>query len=122
VKTTLSAVALVVALSLSAVAANSKKPVVSQHKAGSGTPFQEIKDLPNSMPPALCSPCLFYAGDINTGDINAAGMSDENTLLIVGGGSTYGAVNVSQWSNRLGLRHSVQRASRRRLRSHDGQL
>jgi len=37
---------------------------------------------------------LFYGGDINTSNINAAGMSDENTLLIVGGGSTYGAVTI----------------------------
>jgi len=94
VKTTLFAVALVVALSLSAAAANSKKPVVSQHRAGNASGFQEIKDFPNSVPPALCSPCLFYGGDINTADINAAGMSDENTLLIVGGGSTYGSVNI----------------------------
>lgn len=94
-KTTLSAVALLLALSLTAVAANSKKPAVSQHRAGNPSlPLPEPKYNPNSVPPSLCSPCLFYGGDLNTGDINAAGMSDENTLLILGGSSTYAAVNI----------------------------
>ncbi len=90
-KTTLFAFALVVALSLSAVAANSKKPATSVHRAGD--PTEQLKAT-GSTPPALCSPCLFYGGDINTSSLNAAGMSDENTLLIVGGSSTYGAVNI----------------------------
>jgi hypothetical protein len=91
VKTTLFAFALVVALSLSAVAANSKKPALSAHRAGS------LKADPpggGSTPPSLCNPCLFYGGDLNVSSINAAGMSDENTLLIVGGSSTYAAVNI----------------------------
>jgi hypothetical protein len=37
---------------------------------------------------------LFYGGDLNPSDANAAGMSDENTLLIVGGSSTYFEVNI----------------------------
>jgi hypothetical protein len=95
VKTTLSAVALTVALSLTAVAANTKKPATSQHLDGDPSiPLKAPKALPNAIPPSLCSPCLFYGGDINTGDPNAAGMSDENTLLILGGSSTYGAVNI----------------------------
>ena len=94
-KTTLLAVALVVALSLSAVAANSQKPAPSLHRAGN--PDQaEVKGfnshIPN--PPALCSPCLFYGGDINPSALNAAGMSDENTLLITGGSSTYAEVDI----------------------------
>jgi hypothetical protein len=95
VKTTLFAVALVVALSLSAAAANSKKPASSLHRAGNpSAQLPQFKDNPNSVPPALCNPCLFYAGDLNPGDFNAVGMSDENTLLIAGGSSTYGAVNI----------------------------
>ncbi|MGB8916900.1 MAG: hypothetical protein WCC89_08580 [Candidatus Sulfotelmatobacter sp.] len=94
-KTTLCAVALVVALSLSAVAANTQKPVLANHLAGN--PNAEIPQAvssPTATPPSLCSPCLFYGGDLNPSDPNAAGMSDENTLLIVGGGSTYGAVEI----------------------------
>jgi len=37
---------------------------------------------------------LFYGGDLDPGDINSVGFSDENTLLIVGGSSTYAAVNI----------------------------
>jgi hypothetical protein len=94
VKTTLSAVALLLALSLTAVAAT-KKPATSQHlKGNSSEVLQAPRYNPNSIPPSLCSPCLFYGGDLNTNDLNAAGMSDENTLLILGGSSTYGAVNI----------------------------
>ncbi len=93
-KTTLFAVALVVALSLSAVAANSNKPAASQHKAGNPNAEWIFNNTANPTPPSACHPCLFYGGDINTGDINAAGMSDENTLLIVGGSSTYAAVTI----------------------------
>jgi hypothetical protein len=86
VKTTLFAATLVVALTLSAAAA--QKPAVSQHLAGSTEP---IKLAGPGIPPALCNPCLFYGGDLNPADANAAGLSDENTLLIVGGSSTYGS-------------------------------
>jgi len=91
VKTTLFAATLVVALTLTAAAAT-KKPATSQHLAGNN---EAIQFAPAGIPPALCNPCLFYGGDINTADINAAGMSDENTLLIVGGGSTYGSFVVT---------------------------
>jgi len=111
VKTTLSAVALLLALSLTAVAANTKKPAVSQHRAGDPSiPLQEPRFNPNSVPPSLCNPCLFYGGDLNTGDLNAAGMSDENTLLIVGGSSTYSAVNIPTGvtANVYGILFNVQ--------------
>jgi hypothetical protein len=88
VKTTLFAAALVVALSLSAAAAQ-KKPPMSQHLAGStaaGAP-------PIVVPPPLCDPCLFYGGDLNPTDPNAAGLSSENTLLVTGS-ATYGNFNV----------------------------
>lgn len=94
-KTTLSAVALVVALSLSAMAASPKKPALSQHHAGnpSQAPIKGFDShVPN--PPALCYPCFFYGGDLNPDAINAAGMSDENTLLITGGSSSYAAVEI----------------------------
>jgi hypothetical protein len=95
VKTTLFAVAFVVALTLSASAAQ-KKPATSQHRAGNpSVQVGPIKDSPSPAPPALCNPCLFYGGDINVGDINAAGLSDENTVLIPAS-STYGAVNVPE--------------------------
>lgn len=93
-KTTLFAFAFVVALSLSAVAANGRKPAPSIHRAGDASAaLPHSTDTP-STPPALCRPCLFYGGDIDVNNINAAGMSDENTLLIVGGSSTYGAVTI----------------------------
>ncbi len=91
-KTTLFAFALVVALSLSAVAAN--KPAASIHRAGDPSAALPQSNGTPSVPPALCRPVLFYGGDINTSNANAAGMSDENTLLIIGGGSTYGAVAI----------------------------
>ena len=94
-KTKLFAVALVVALNLSAVAAT-KKPAPSLHRAGNPAAKLPSGDTPNPVPPALCKPCLFYGGDINVDNENAAGMSDENTLLIVGGSSTYGAVNIPE--------------------------
>jgi len=86
VKTTLFAAALVVAFSLSAMAAQKASP--SKHLAGNmnyndGTAIQ--------VPPPLCDPCLFYGGDLNTSDPNAAGLSDENSLFIPGS-STYGNV------------------------------
>ncbi|MGA7401909.1 MAG: hypothetical protein WCC99_10455 [Candidatus Sulfotelmatobacter sp.] len=94
-KTTLSAVALFLSLTLTAFAANSKKPAISQHRAGDPSILlQEPENNPHSVPPSLCSPCLFYGGDLNPGDINSVGFSDENTLLILGGSSTYAAVNI----------------------------
>ena len=92
-KTTLFAFALVLALGLSAVAANSQKPARSIHRAGSLSADPPSGGAPSG-PPSLCNPCLFYGGDLNASSPNAAGMSDENTLLIVGGSSTYGAVNI----------------------------
>ncbi len=83
-KTTLLAATLVVALTVSAAAA--KKPAPSQHLAGS----DEVSTLAApGVPPTLCDPCLFYGGDINPASLNAVGLSDENTLLILGGSSTY---------------------------------
>jgi hypothetical protein len=90
VKTTLFAATLVVALSLSAAAAQ-KKPATSQHLAGNAN--EKVTIAPAGIPPALCKPCLFYGGDLDTSSINAAGLSDENTLLIPGS-STYGNFNV----------------------------
>jgi hypothetical protein len=107
VKTTLCAVALVVALSLTAVAAT-KKPAPSQHLAGTAGPAEPFKDSPSPAPPSLCHPCLFYGGDINTSDLNAAGMSDENTLLILGGSSTYAAVNIPVTSTVYGILFNIQ--------------
>ena len=88
-KKTLYATTLVLALSLTA-AAGQKKPAASQHLAGSS---EETVLAPAGTPPGLCSPCLFYGGDLNVSDSNAAGLSDENTLL-VSGSSTYTAYNV----------------------------
>ncbi|MGA2415721.1 MAG: hypothetical protein ABSF59_14815 [Candidatus Sulfotelmatobacter sp.] len=107
-KTTLSAVALVVALSLTAAAANTKKPAKSQHLAGTPGAASAFTDSPSPAPPSLCHPCLFYGGDINTADLNAAGLSDENTLLLPGGSSTYGAVDVPVTSNVFGIMFNIQ--------------
>jgi hypothetical protein len=89
VKKTLFATTVVLALTLTA-AAGQKKPAASQHLAGSSG---ETVLAPPGTPPGLCSPCLFYGGDLNVSDSNAAGLSDENTLLIPGS-STYAAYNV----------------------------
>lgn len=105
-KTTLFAVALVVALALSS-AAQSKVPVVSQHRAGDASVQFQPAGNP-AAPPPLCKPCLFYGGDLNTSDSNAAGMSDENTLLIVGGSSTYGAINLPSTATVQGVVFNVQ--------------
>lgn len=107
-KTTLSAVALIAALSLTAVAANPKKPATSQHLAGTAGEAKKFTDSPSPAPPSLCHPCLFYGGDLNPADPNAAGMSDENTLLIIGGSSTYAAVNVPVTSTVYGIQFNVQ--------------
>jgi hypothetical protein len=110
VKTTLFAFAFVVALSLSAVATNSKKPAPSIHRAGDAS--IAVTDLKSnvSTPPALCNPCLFYGGDLDTASINAAGMSDENTLLITGGSTSYGSVVIPEGvtANVFGIVFNVQ--------------
>jgi hypothetical protein len=93
-KKSLFATTLVLALSLTAVAAQ-KKPAPSQHGAGT---VEEVKLAASGTPPALCSPCLFYGGDLNVSDSNAAGLSDEDTLLIPGS-STYAAYNVPSGVN-----------------------
>jgi len=95
VKRTLFAVALVITLSLSALAEQAKKPALSHHSAGNpALALQDTKESPNPAVPPLCSPCLFYGGDLDTSSSNAAGMSDENTLLILGGSSTYGELDI----------------------------
>lgn len=94
-KRSLFAVALVMALSLAAVAQRAKMPPLSQHRAGDpSAPLPTPQNNPAAIPPALCNPCVFYGGDLNPNNFNAAGMSDENTLLITGGSSTYGEVNI----------------------------
>ncbi|MCU1300442.1 MAG: hypothetical protein JWQ87_726 [Candidatus Sulfotelmatobacter sp.] len=104
-KTTLFAAALVVTLTLSAAAA--QKPKASQHLAGNAN--EGMKPAPAGIPPALCAPCLFYGGDLELSSLNAAGLSDENTVLIPGS-STYGNFNV-QSSNSVtvtGILFNVQ--------------
>ncbi|HUO26952.1 MAG TPA: hypothetical protein VMU61_14890 [Candidatus Aquilonibacter sp.] len=91
-KTTIFAVTILFALALTTVA-QSSKPAVSRHLAGDASAGSQFQN--NALPAAkigLCSPCIFYGGDLNPDDINAAGMSDENTLVIEGGSGTYGAV------------------------------
>jgi hypothetical protein len=102
VKTTLFAVALVITLSLSAMAAQPKpSPVLATAKGVSSIKTQEHKITHATKPqaPASCSPCLFYGGDLNPSDPNADGFSDENTLLILGGSQTYGAVSIPSGPN-----------------------
>jgi hypothetical protein len=91
VKKTIFAVTVVLALALTAAAAD-KKPATSVHFAGNSNVAPIHNNTVPVVPPALCNPCIFYGGDINPFDINADGFSDENTLLIVGGSNTYGAV------------------------------
>jgi hypothetical protein len=105
VKTTLFAATLVVALTLSAAAAT-KRPALSQHLAGSNTGGTQFSG--HSVPPPLCDPCLFYSGDLNPADPNAAGMSDENTLLIIGGSSTYGAFEPTESVTVTGILVNIQ--------------
>lgn len=85
----------VAVLLLSTLALAAQKPKSSQHLKGN--PNATWKLAPPGTPPALCSPCLFYGGDLAPTNQNAAGMSDENTLLINDGGSnTYGAVTFNK--------------------------
>ena len=96
--------ALAVALSLFAAknlaAANqaevtqAKKPALSQHGAGNAAAeLKEFKDAAKATPPSLCNPCVFYGGDLNPTDPNAAGLSDENTFY-VSDSSTYAALTI----------------------------
>ncbi len=91
--------ALVMALiSLSAAADQKPAPVLSR----TGDPSVKAQVHKNSskpQAPASCNPCLFYGGDLNPTDPNADGFSDENTLLIVGGNSTYGAITIPSGPN-----------------------
>lgn len=104
-KTTILAVTVVLAFALTAMAG--EKPPVSQHLAGnSSEPFK--LGPPSVTPPPLCSPCIFYGGDLNPNDFNAAGMSDENTLLITGGSATYGAVTFPSHASVIGIVFNVQ--------------
>jgi hypothetical protein len=101
-KKTLFAVAMVLALTLTAAAA--KKPSPYQKRDG--------KILPPGKPvvPALCNPCLFYSGDLNPADGQASGFSDENTLYITGG-STYAPVTIPSGivsANVTGILFNVQ--------------
>ncbi len=93
------AVALVITLSLSAAAA--EKPLNTHLNQRGNHPSGKNPELKagKPQPPSLCSPCLFYGGDLNPTDANADGFSDENTLLIVGGSQTYGAVNIPTGAN-----------------------
>lgn len=92
-KRTFLAVALVMTLGLVAAAQPTKKPALSQHRAGDpSAQLPAFTGVPS--PPPLCSPCLFYGGDLDTTNANAAGMSNENTLLILGGSSTYAEVDI----------------------------
>jgi hypothetical protein len=91
VKKMIFAVTIVLALALTA-AAEQAKPLPSQHLAGNASKPAVIPvGVPAAAPPALCNPCLFYGGDIDVNDFNAAGMSDENTLNIPGS-STYSSI------------------------------
>lgn len=85
-KKILIAATMVVALTLTAAGATKKPKPDATHKA----PF-----LPPGKPnvPALCNPCLFYSGDLNPADGQAAGFSNEDTLLVTGS-ATYAPVNI----------------------------
>lgn len=91
-KRTLFAAALAVALTLTA-AAQHKKLSASQHGAGALGEVRLDEPTTPPTPPSLCSPCAFYGGDLNTTDPNAAGLSDEDTLLVTGS-STYASIVV----------------------------
>jgi hypothetical protein len=95
VRTTLFAFAFVAALSLPALATDSNKPAPSIHRAGDDSIVVTPSSSDINSPPELCSPCLFYGGDIDTTSPNAVGMSDENTLLISGAAS-YGSVVIPE--------------------------
>ena len=97
-KRTLFVMALVITLiSLSAAAVNKPAPALS--RTGNPSMKNQVHQNSKPQPPASCSPCLFYGGDLNPNDANADGFSDENTLLILGGSNTYGAVNIPAGPN-----------------------
>lgn len=96
-KTMFFAVALVITLSLSAAA--SEKPPMHLNQRGHIPSGKNPAKPGKPQPPAACSPCLFYGGDLNPTDANADGFSDENTLLISGGSQTYGAVTIPAGAN-----------------------
>lgn len=89
-KNTLFAAAIIFALSLSASAAAKKPPYLVPPATG-GDGAWHIP--PPGIPPALCSPCIFYSGDLNPDDGQAEGFGDENTLLVTGA-STYSEFTV----------------------------
>jgi len=92
VKNTILAVLVVLAFTL-AVSAQEKKPPMALRSGGTTGAASPIQNSGASfVPPTLCGSCFFYGGDINPISPNADGFSDENTLLIVGGSATYGAV------------------------------
>jgi len=96
VKKILIATSVVLALTLTAAAAP-KKLAPSQHLAGNTDAVKKAPQIARPAP-ALCDPCLFYGGDLNVSDPNAAGLSDEDTLLIPGS-QTYAAYNVPSGVN-----------------------
>lgn len=107
-KKILFATTLVFALSLTAAAAQ-KKPATSQHRAGNPEATVIPQQMTPPAPPSLCSPCAFYGGDLNASDSNAAGLSDEDTLLVTGS-STYTAINIPNngWIGVTGILVNVQ--------------
>ena len=98
------AAGLVIALSLLA-AAQGNKPAPSLHLAGSAE--DGIEFAGNGVPPALCDPCLFYAGDLDPADRNANGFSNEDTVFIPGS-STYAAYFPSRTVTVTGIFFNVQ--------------
>jgi len=90
-KGTFLATFLALAVTLPAVA--QKKPAPTQHLAGSLERSEVSPPVLAPTLPTLCKPCVFYGGDFNPGDANATGLSDENTLLVLGS-STYAALDV----------------------------
>jgi len=85
-KKILFAVTMVAALTLTAMAATKKVSPDVTRKGPALPPGKPVV-------PALCNPCLFYSGDLNPADGQAAGFSDENTLLVTGS-ATYAPVNI----------------------------
>lgn len=90
-KKTVFATLLVLALTL--MAAAQRKLAPSQHGPGSLARVEAAVPTTPPQPPSLCSPCVFYGGDLNISDPNAAGFSNENTLLIPGS-TTYAAFEI----------------------------
>jgi hypothetical protein len=98
VKRTLLVAALVITLISLSAAADKQSPVLNR----TGDPSMKAqvhKSTRAPQPPASCSPCLFYGGDLNPTDPNADGFTDENTLLIAGGSQTYGAITIPAGAN-----------------------